>query len=472
MKEALEVAEMAKYNQLLTYKPYPKQMEFHDAGKTSKQRCLMAANKIGKTHSAGFEVAMHATGKYPDWWHGRRFTKAPHIWCAGKSAQTTRDTVQTVLLGKIRQDWGTGAIPRECIIGDPTMARGQPDCVDTIKVRHISGDTSLIQFKSYEQSVSKWMGPNIDLVWYDEEPEDPMLYDEGVMRTAQVDGITMMTFTPLLGVTEIVNRFWPELNDASVHHLTQMTMDDAPHFADNPKLYANALAGMPDYQLEARSKGIPMLGHGAVFPFPESAITCEPFQIPGYWPIIGGVDFGWDHPTAAAWCAYDKANDTFYVTNEYRMAKQTPVVHAAALRGPNPMMSWAWPSDGLQTDKASGIPLAHTYRELGVKMLGEHARNEVPGKAKGGIGVEAGVLKMFSMMQTGRFKVFTSCPMWFQEYRQYHRKDGMIVKKNDDLLCASRYALMMLKWARPRVNKEHVGIVHGTYDPISRTVIH
>ena len=36
-------------------------------------------------------------------------------------------------------------------------------------------------------------------------------------------------------------------------------------------------------------------------------------------------------------------------------------------------------------------------------------------------------------MMTGRFKVFDHCSEWFEEFRQYHRKDGRIVKANGDL---------------------------------------
>ena len=55
---------------------------------------------------------------------------------------------------------------------------------------------------------------------------------------------------------------------------------------------------------------------------------------------------------------------------------------------------------------------------------------------------------MLSRMETGRWKVFASCNDWLEERRTYHRKDGKIVKVADDVLSASRYALMMLRHAR------------------------
>ena len=50
-------------------------------------------------------------------------------------------------------------------------------------------------------------------------------------------------------------------------------------------------------------------------------------------------------------------------------------------------------------------------------------------------------------IESGRLKIFDTCTMLFEEFGQYHRKDGEIVKVNDDLLDALRYAIMMLRYA-------------------------
>ena len=65
-------------------------------------------------------------------------------------------------------------------------------------------------------------------------------------------------------------------------------------------------------------------------------------------------------------------------------------------------------------------------------------------------GVEAGLMDMLERMQTGRFKVFSHLSLWFDEFRLYHRKDGKVVKLRDDLMAATRYALMMLRKAKTR----------------------
>jgi terminase large subunit-like protein len=109
-------------NRLAYYKAYPKQSQFHAAGATHRERLLMAGNQLGKTYAGGVEAAMHATGRYPDWWQGRRFDRPTVAWAAGISGEVVRDTIQRVLIGRPGQH-GTGAIPRECLGGVALGAR-------------------------------------------------------------------------------------------------------------------------------------------------------------------------------------------------------------------------------------------------------------------------------------------------------------------------------------------------------------
>jgi hypothetical protein len=160
------------------------------------------------------------------------------------------------------------------------------------------------------------------------------------------------------------------------------------------------------------------------------------------------LDFGWDHPSAAAKLAWDKDTDTLYVTAAHRQREQTPTMFSATIKpwgaqaDGTQWLPWAWPSDGLQHDKGSGEQLAAQYRKQGLKMLPQHATFE-----DGSNGVEAGVMDMFDRMQSGRWKVFSHLNDWFEEFNLYHRKDGLIVKKRDDIMSASRYALMMKRYA-------------------------
>jgi len=88
-------------------------------------------------------------------------------------------------------------------------------------------------------------------------------------------------------------------------------------------------------------------------------------------------------------------------------------------------------------------------------MLFEHAQFESLDGKPGSISVEAGIADMLVRMETGRWKVFNHLNDWLEEFRLYHRKDGKVVKEHDDLLCASRYALMMKRFAQsPSTRKQ------------------
>lgn len=225
-------------------------------------------------------------------------------------------------------------------------------------------------------------------------------------------------------------------------HVTRMTIADAEHYTEEQR--AAIIASYPAHERKARAQGIPVLGSGRVFPIDEDDIKIAAFAIPEHWPLIGGLDFGWDHPTAAVRLAHDRDTDVIYVTHSYGLREATPIIHAAALKPWGEELPWAWPHDGLQHDKGSGSPLAEQYRDQGLDMLPEKATFE-----DGSNGVEAGIAEMIDRMQTGRWKVFGHLEDWFAEFRLYHRKDGLIVKLNDDRISASRYAMMMRRFAKP-----------------------
>lgn len=195
-------------NQLAAFTPYAKQLEFYGRGRTDRERLLMAANQVGKTYCGAFETAIHATGLYPEWWPGHRFNRPIDVWVGSDTGETTRDTVQKNLLGPPadRENWGTAALPADAII-KAHMRQGIANAVDTVAVKHVSGGTSYIGFKSYDQKRQKWQGTKKDLIWLDEEP--PMdIYMEALTRTNAVDdGRMFITFTPLLGMSDVVHMF-------------------------------------------------------------------------------------------------------------------------------------------------------------------------------------------------------------------------------------------------------------------------
>lgn len=199
---------------------YAKHIQFFAAGSEYMERCMMAGNRVGKTWGVGaYETTLHLTGRYPDWWVGRRWRRPTRAWVAGDTRTTTRDIIQQALLGIGGEgsagDLGTGMIPGETIVGKPTPMQGVPGGVDTVQIKHVSGGNSMLQFKSYDQGRRTFQGTQKDLVWLDEEP-DINVYEECLLRLTatspgEQDGLMMCTFTPLLGLSKVALKFLPDL---------------------------------------------------------------------------------------------------------------------------------------------------------------------------------------------------------------------------------------------------------------------
>jgi phage terminase large subunit-like protein len=464
-----ELVRRRRRRRLFAYQPYPRQYEFHAAGASFRQRCLMAGNQEGKTYSAAHEVAMHVTGLYPDWWPGKKFTRAVLVWTASESNESSREIIQSMLLGTEEcdmnhPDFGTGTIPGDSIIRITRRQAGVTDVVDQIMVRHKGGGTSRIVLKAYEQKRPKFQGKKVDIFWPDEEPDDPGIYSEGLTRTQAADGgMTMLTFTPLRGYTSIVKDFLePQPGEEHLRHTTNMTIyectggtwpEDTPwagqpwtgHYTESQT--KDIVAAWKPYERDARAKGIPIAGEGRVFLTPEEDIMITPFPIPRHFRHIAGIDFGMGHPFAHVCCAYDADQDVFYVYDAWRKAEETPSHHAVKINKRGKWIPVAWPHDGENRDKDSGVKLQKSYRKEGVKMLGISARydNDTGGRQA----QEPVIVDIDDRMQNGTFKVFSHLDKWFEEYRRYHRKDGKIVAVMDDILKATFYAYMMRRYARP-----------------------
>ncbi len=217
-----EQARRRSRRKLFTYYPdagplrrelYSKHLAFFRAGAQHRQRLMLAANRVGKTEGmGGYETALHLTGRYPPWWEGRRFEKPIHAWAAGRTNETTRDIIQAKLFGRVIQGdagrktvSGTGLVPGEDI-GEITWKQGGNQLIDTVPIRHVSGGWSILGLKSYQQGSGTFEGTEQELVWLDEEP--PMsVYAECLTRTMTTDGLVILTFTPLEGMSEVVLSF-------------------------------------------------------------------------------------------------------------------------------------------------------------------------------------------------------------------------------------------------------------------------
>lgn len=432
------------------YAPYAKQEEFHANGASKRERLLRAGNQEGKTWAGAAETAYHLTGKYPPWWKGRRFTHPTKGWVAGEGAVLVRDGPQQLLCGTpgVLSDFGTGFIPKNEFVDKPSLSRGVTDAYDTIQVRHYTNGVfdgiSTLTFKSYEQGRQKFQTATLDFVWCDEEPPED-IYDECLARVAATAGFVFITFTPLKGMSNVVTRFLTEQSPDRSD--TVMTIYDAKHIPEAER--EKIINSFPPHQRQARAFGVPMMGSGQVFPIDPDGITEDDLAyVPPHWAKLWGIDFGIAHPFGAVLIAWDKDADVIHVLHSIRMSDALPLQHSAAMKAVAGNIRVAWPQDGTQR-RDDGKPLSDQYKIQGLRMMASHATFP-----DGSISTEAGISEMHDRMTTGRFKVARSLMMgnWGEEFRMYHRDaDGMLVKVKDDLMSATRIAVMAKRFAQPGV---------------------
>lgn len=301
-----------------SFSPYAYQIKWFASGADYLLRYLSAANRIGKTYGAAHEFAYHATGQYPSWWKGYQ-CEAGTLWAVGISSDSTRKVLQKELIGtndaRSVSLYGTGAIPRDVIIWDSIVRRGET--LVSLKIKHISGEESEIHFYSATQDETVYMGQSIVFAWVDEQSErEQEIIAQCTTRTTTTRGCIAVTATPEVGATN----FYAQCRDDTTGEIyfQSATWDDADHLT--PEVKASLLARIPAYQRKMRSLGIPVLGVGAIYPYSDEEITVAPFDIPDHWQVLSGLDFGYSgvsDPSTVVSCAYDPDTGMRYIFQEW-----------------------------------------------------------------------------------------------------------------------------------------------------------
>jgi phage terminase large subunit-like protein len=354
------------------------------------------------------------------------------------TAETTRNKLMKTLLYGEEYELGSGLIPAD-LIGRIAKPSGH---IETVLVRHVTKGWSELGFKAYEQKRKSFQSVERHVILLDEEPQDIGIYSECVTRTATFNGLVMLTFTALCGVTPLVLKFMPELaglkpdTESRARAVVICGWDDIPHLT--PAQQKELEAEYQPHEIPARTKGIPDVSIGAVYPIPESVIKIDPFPIPDHWPRCFALDPGWEDPTAALWTAWDRETDIIYFYSEHYQKMKEPPIHASAIKARG---AWIPGTGDYATDIKDGRSTLDVYRDEGLNIT----RCQKSDK-------DARVMDLLTRFSTGRARVFSTLTNFFMEYRMYHRDEKGNFCGPDHLMNCAEYTVQSgLKLAKTNI---------------------
>ena len=452
---SITVAEDMRYNQLRYFRPFDHQRKFF-ATFNSPRRGILAANRIGKTVSTCFETACHLTGQYPDWWSGYRFDKPITAMVAGEGWSQVAMVLQNELLGtqdvKIRENLGTGMIPRDAIVTD-TMRSDGANCMG-VEIRHTSGANSYLLFANYTQEVRQMQGFKLNLAVFDEQPPDDF-FSEIVTRTATTQGQVLCSFTPLKGLNGLVSKFW---NKEPGYDFIRVSWADVPEYDPwhEPFLLAETRRQLErDYlphEREARIAGKPVMGQGAVFQirtWPTYRTGDFNFREMNNIYRIIALDLGlvndrtvislmyWNPSERTAWLhrqicvsGLEEANPTNYINHLMRPEVfGTPIV---------------LPPDGGTAGRytMSALSIRELFEQYELNVWPRPIMNPPDDQGRTTNHKAYGINMMRQMLEAGTFMVNENCVDFLREAQNYYVDPQGRFSDPDDCIDSARYALL------------------------------
>ncbi len=466
LHELLKRVKDEERRRFLHYKPYSKQKEFHDSH--AVERILSGANQSGKSLSGCMETCFHLTGNYPEWWTGHVVDPRVNagngdfeinVWVVGTDSKTVRDSLQSKIIGTEAKKYTDGVIHPDYIdIEGAIKSRGVPGLIDTVYITHKSGIKSKLQFRSYEQGRENLQAATIDAVYCDEEPPAEVI-GELRARIGATGGFMYMAFTPLKGMTPLVQEFWTKDNEDKC--LVCMNIYEASHYTpEKIKRIESLYSGLSESERKARMMGVPTMGSGLVYPVDDEELKWDyDGALPVHWRRLYAIDFGrGEHPFACTWGALDPVTDVLYLYDAIKVKGKTAAELCSMIRGKGDWIRGTYPHD-FNRDSGVGGKYKEIYIREGLNLTGVHAQDK-----DGSNKVENGIIELRQRMIDGKFKVARHLSDWFSEKQTYrYGDDGKPIKEKDDLMDSTRYLTIMLRYAISEEESifERIGSISG-----------
>lgn len=474
--------EFKRYNRLAYFKPYPYQLKYYSAGKNYRQRYLSCSNRVGKSYGMAAEFAMHITGLYAPWWDGKVFEDGGEIfWCIGITQDSTNGVLMQELLGvsdcRNLHDIGTGSIPKDCIILDSMVKDGER--IKSVRIKHVSGKENILHFFAATQGPMVLAGRTVGgMIWIDEQPDNEMeIYDQARTRTMTTEGHIAITATPEKGASDLWKTFHED-ETGKLYFQTATWWDahedyvEGGHITD--EMIEEQRASCSPRKFEMRSKGIPVMGSGSVYDFPQSKIDTELtiadiMESPSNYKMIWGCDFGYvssleADPSTLILCAYDKSSDVIHVIKEWNSRADLkidplanmPSYMASIIKSSGfPNAPLIVPHDGTKGIEGTNTTRLAEFRRLGINVLPEvfsipyQLHNGVLGSPKNPRSLDWTINYCQINFHKDKLKINTRhLPELMKEYDLYHYNsngNGKPVDKYNHHLDAMRYAVVSVK---------------------------
>lgn len=441
-----EVRDRYKYNFIDSIFPekgplrrelYPRHLEFMNGGSKYGERLFSAANQVGKTTAILQEGYYHASGRYPEWWEGKRFRRPTVGIFGAESWEHIRTGVQSKLLTGADRGYlerGCGIIPKFLLDQAKFISKGNVAGVySEMSIPHITGGYSKIIFRTYDRQEA-WESMTCNWAMMDEEPPRD-IYTEAAMRVMANDGTIAIGFTPDSGLTDTVLHFFKDgeftAGAADGKLITMVGWDDVPHLTEKAK--AVAIKQIPEYLREAKTKGIPYLGEGRVFQFDLNQFVTEPFPIPEHYEQCFSVDPGVKN-TAILWAAIDPDTKVTYITDEYAAHHLSIYVIADAIKAHGEWVPGVMDPFYSHLSSESTKPTIQLLKESGldIEMVDRHKNNFK----------EGGIETIKVAFLTGKLRIFKTCRKLINQLHLYHRLDtGKTGNTPDDFVDSLRYLI-------------------------------
>lgn len=428
---------------------YPKHIEAIEATAHNDVFSVFGGNRTGKTTLLAYIVSCWLTGKYPPWWKGRVFQKPTTGWIVSQTSVTIVRALQIYLIGASGEG---GLIPRSNLL-NVQYSPNALGMAHRIQVRHEpTGLTSDLYVKTYDMGWKRFQSDTIDFAVLDEEPP-AKVYSESATRSATTNGITLLGFTALDGVTPLVAHLLPEFAgaeemDGEAEPLRRghvfIGWDDVPYSQISKEKRKNLAASYLPHERDARMKGIPSIGTGLIYPVGHEQFVVDADTAmkawrgptpPKHWPRIAAADPGGtpkgDGRTAALWAAYDEDSDCLWIYAEYyaRFSPITSHVHAWAKKG-NWIPFCIDPAGANITDgKAVYAEYVSEMRELNKDWPVHKADKRW----------SLGRAELYDRMTSERCKVLSTCTNFLAEHRGYARNENNQIIGVCHLLDCARY---------------------------------